>query len=478
MINSRFNASSLEQRYRVHRLFDLDSIVGLGLFAIVGGSCKLPEPGVSPPNPSSANSVQSATHRLESTHGSPSGETSRAPSMIPKDRECSFGMSASCKQRENGSTVVFPGGSPQGPCKLGVKTCTSNQTWGPCVGLVGPEPRDRCEIYLDDSNCNGVPNEGCHCRSGQPPRPCGTDIGVCKAGFQYCLDGLWGSCTGAIGPTPERCDGKGLDEDCDGAVDLEDDDCACSGSEPWVSCTIPGRAGDCSLGAQFCVNGVLSECRPRFQADAESCGPPRSDALGTATGDEDCDGRIDETDSASRPIGCHYYMIDRDRDGWGALGAEHLNRRDASFGCFCDLPERLAKLGFVRAPGFEFVNKDCADDSEGGESVHPKQLEFYRKPSGTLERVSPKWIGGAFDYNCDGRAEREHEGTKRLDCVFNPDLLVCEWSSNNRFWEAQETPACGSTVQIPTCRRKSTAEGEPTCWVDRETTEDIVVRCR
>jgi len=52
-----------------------------------------------------------------------------------------------------------------GACKAGSQTCTagagnSTTAWGACGGSVGPAASDTCQAG-DDSNCNGVKNEGC-----------------------------------------------------------------------------------------------------------------------------------------------------------------------------------------------------------------------------------------------------------------------------------------------------------------------------
>jgi beta-lactamase superfamily II metal-dependent hydrolase len=60
-------------------------------------------------------------------------------------------------------------------------------------------------------------------------RACGqTDVGTCSLGQQDCVDGGWGTCVGAVGPTPESC-GNGLDDDCDGLVDVDDESCGGGG---------------------------------------------------------------------------------------------------------------------------------------------------------------------------------------------------------------------------------------------------------
>lgn len=42
-------------------------------------------------------------------------------------------------------------------------------------------------------------------------------FGVCQRGQETCVGGEWGSCVGAVYPTPETLDG--LDNDCDGETD-------------------------------------------------------------------------------------------------------------------------------------------------------------------------------------------------------------------------------------------------------------------
>ena len=60
--------------------------------------------------------------------------------------------------------------------------------------------------------------DACECTAGKT-RPCGSNVGACKQGFQECTrDGVWGECTGGIEPTEEVCDGR--DNDCDGRTDF------------------------------------------------------------------------------------------------------------------------------------------------------------------------------------------------------------------------------------------------------------------
>jgi hypothetical protein len=100
----------------------------------------------------------------------------------------------------------------------------------------GPE----CEPILDaeecngnDDDCDGIIDDGCPCPDGTPARQCGVAAGRCTLGEQSCVDGTWGTCTGAVLPRRDLCDGE--DNDCDGSTDENacnvdeagDDGCGC-----------------------------------------------------------------------------------------------------------------------------------------------------------------------------------------------------------------------------------------------------------
>ena len=80
---------------------------------------------------------------------------------------------------------------------------------------------------------------GCHLESEQiceegATQQCGTsDVGVCQFGIQTCLDNNWGECAGAVEAVSEICDDD-IDNDCDGSIDTDDEDCQTTPPPPPV----------------------------------------------------------------------------------------------------------------------------------------------------------------------------------------------------------------------------------------------------
>jgi hypothetical protein len=144
----------------------------------------------------------------------------------------------------------------------------------------GDEPGAQCSNGADD-DCDGQVDDGCPCTAGatQPCHPLGLgfpglDTGNCRAGIQDCQpDGGWGTCSGAVSPAPERC--NGLDDDCNGA----EDDAPADAGQPCNS----GAKGVCAAGTFLCSGGGLI-CAPDAAPSAEAC-----NGL-----DDDCDGEADE----------------------------------------------------------------------------------------------------------------------------------------------------------------------------------------
>ncbi|UJR81726.1 MopE-related protein [Sandaracinus amylolyticus] len=298
--------------------------------------------------------------------------------------------------------------------------------------LINPRAGEACDRV--DNNCDGVADEVCPCAPGAA-EVCGVGEGACQEGRRVCVEGIFGECIGAVGPTEELCDG--VDNDCDASVDEhvlrtyhEDTDgdgygsatsgvttSACSVPEGWASNTLDcddARAGVSPASPEVC-NDLDDDCdgttdeglRRVYHLDGDgdgfggaantagaTCGPPSAsyverrgdcdDARASASpvgiescngADDDCDGRTDEGVLRT---------FHRDQDGDGVGGAT------TSTGC-------TAPSGYVTLGG------DCADTDA---ARHPGRHDSCN----------------AIDDDCDGATDPGCTCTDgaRRDCGTGP----------------------------------------------------------
>ncbi|MBE2250508.1 MAG: hypothetical protein IAE78_13315 [Myxococcus sp.] len=182
-------------------------------------------------------------------------------------------VSAACECVVGGPTL--PCTTDVGACVAGQRTCSLEGRWGACVGGVGPTS-ETCNGVDDD--CDGEVDEGLR-------RACGSNVGACREGAEACSAGAWGACENGVGPAPERCDGV-VDDDCDGTVD-EDCQCtenatercgsavgacregtrSCTDAGVWASC-----AGDVGPSPEVCDH-LDNDCNGAVD-DPGTCQPP------------------------------------------------------------------------------------------------------------------------------------------------------------------------------------------------------------
>lgn len=197
----------------------------------------------------------------------------------------------------------------KGSCKPGISVCQNGQWAKTCEQAVGPVPEvcngqdDDCDGQIDNLQKSEPCFDG---KSGCTRKQDGTYecMGTCRHGLLQCIDGK-PVCQDQILPKEEtRASGHcndGLDNDCDGKIDLYDDDCGCQAGETRscysakTGCTQQpdgsySCVGTCKAGVQRCVNNAWGVCEQEvIPLTTELCGNNK---------DDNCNGVPDEKEES------------------------------------------------------------------------------------------------------------------------------------------------------------------------------------
>jgi len=195
-------------------------------------------------------------------------DSDETPTSCSNDCTCTPGDTRLCRV------------SHSGICAEGTEVCTSNGDWSGC-----PSPGtetcngidDNCDGITDnvggktsilatkcgcyggeyatpetcngiDDDCDGKIDDGADCCTSGDKKQCGTSstLGICEPGTATCVNGIWGTCVGAVTPMSETC-GNNLDDDCDGEID--------NGCAAYSSCAEGRVSSTCICGGDVTDSG-------------------------------------------------------------------------------------------------------------------------------------------------------------------------------------------------------------------------------
>jgi hypothetical protein len=237
-----------------------------------------------------------------------------------------------------------------GACS-GTWVCAPNQTAVICnithkpgIEICDNLIDDDCDGEIDEhyeNSAQGNPVRACYCQNEQyteycicqdgQRKPCGSNVGACKQGYQVCAKGQWSKCLNAVGPSQELC--NSLDDDCNGIIDdvnggnsIATAACGCYGGafpsaeicdeidndcneliDDGIQCCKPSQTRKCGSDIGFCKSGIQVcdkngewgfECKGEVKPADGNCNTPVSTCQNGKkdTGEEgvDCGGACTE----------------------------------------------------------------------------------------------------------------------------------------------------------------------------------------
>jgi hypothetical protein len=178
------------------------------------------------------------------------------------DENCDGRVDEGCACQSGGNYPCYTGTpattQANAPCHPGKQICKNGQL-GTCRDQVTPQS-ETCANEGHDDDCNGVLDDistrGASC-SGVS-----TGLGLCKLQALWMCDGGTAVCRDGSA-SPEICDGRGQDEDCDGKVDENFD----LQADP-VNCGVCGN--HCASGLTCCGGSCVNT--KTSNADCGECG--------------------------------------------------------------------------------------------------------------------------------------------------------------------------------------------------------------
>jgi len=294
------------------------------------------------------------------------------------------GANAQCSEIADGGVILFPGGTPKGPCQYGTQTCNADGTTSACLGAVAPAPKDSCVPGNDDS-CDGTPNQGCACVIGTTQK-----CGVCGTGTQTCDSSGWGTCTGGAPPNyGSSCGSCGGTIQCNGQCSVStptnygqpcNNSCGTIQCNGQCSNTTPNPGSPCNdnCGSVQC-NGSCSNNTPNVGGACNAgCGtvqcngscsnntPNVGGACNANCGTVQCNGGCSNNTpnvGGACPNGCGVYQCD------GSCSQTYGNTitYNTFSGAFsCCFINRNVNYGGACTPGYAMANCTVTKTSGGG----------------------------------------------------------------------------------------------------------------